>query len=138
MSEINCLNCAISDFKESLCHRCDEMKRLGNAYDIEGLLIKAFSEVDSPAKSDCISRQSAIDALDCINGVEEVLRSLPSAQPEIIMCKKCIWFDRYTDGIEKYQWDGFCANWARNTYENWYCSRAERRTDGTDARSDIG
>ena len=32
--------------------------------------------------TDCISRQQAIDALDCINGVEEVLRSLPSAQPE--------------------------------------------------------
>ena len=29
-----------------------------------------------------ISRQAAIDALDCISGVEEVLRSLPSAQPE--------------------------------------------------------
>ncbi len=32
---------------------------------------------------DTISRQAAIDALDCINGVEEVLRSLPSAQPTI-------------------------------------------------------
>ena len=32
--------------------------------------------------SDIISRQAAIDALDCINGTEEVLRSLPSAQPE--------------------------------------------------------
>lgn len=31
---------------------------------------------------DLISRQAAIDALDCINGVEEVLRSLPSVQPE--------------------------------------------------------
>ena len=31
---------------------------------------------------DAISRQAAIDALDCINGVEEVLRSLPPAQPE--------------------------------------------------------
>lgn len=31
---------------------------------------------------DTISRQQAIDALDCINGTEEVLRSLPSAQPE--------------------------------------------------------
>jgi hypothetical protein len=29
-----------------------------------------------------ISRQAAIDALDCINGVEEVLRSLPSVQPQ--------------------------------------------------------
>ena len=31
---------------------------------------------------DTISRQAAIDALDCINGVEEVLRSLPTMQPE--------------------------------------------------------
>ena len=29
---------------------------------------------------DLIRRQDAIDALDCINGTEEVLRSLPSAQ----------------------------------------------------------
>ena len=34
-----------------------------------------------PNSSDCISRQAAIDALDCISGVEEVLRSLPPAQP---------------------------------------------------------
>ena len=32
--------------------------------------------------NDLISRQAAIEALDCINGTEEVLRSLPSAQPE--------------------------------------------------------
>ena len=32
--------------------------------------------------SELIERQAAIDALDCINGVEEVLRSLPPAQPE--------------------------------------------------------
>ena len=31
---------------------------------------------------DLISRQEAIDALDCINGVEEVLRSLPPVQLE--------------------------------------------------------
>lgn len=31
---------------------------------------------------DTIYRQDAIDALDCISGVEEVLRSLPSAQLE--------------------------------------------------------
>lgn len=31
---------------------------------------------------DAIYRQDAIDALDCVNGTEEVLRSLPSAQPE--------------------------------------------------------
>ena len=37
-----------------------------------------------------IERQAAIDALDCINGVEEVLRSLPSAQPspQWILCEE--------------------------------------------------
>lgn len=32
--------------------------------------------------NDLIDRQAAIDALDCISGVEEVLRSLPPAQPQ--------------------------------------------------------
>lgn len=32
--------------------------------------------------SDTISRQAAIDALECINGAEEVLRSLPTVQSE--------------------------------------------------------
>ena len=53
-----------------------------------------------------------------------------SAQPEMIRCKDCIYFDKYIDCKEMYQWDGFCADWARNTYENWYCSRAEKRNDG--------
>ena len=35
-----------------------------------------------PNNSDTINRRDAIEALDCINGVEEVLRSLPSAQPQ--------------------------------------------------------
>ena len=34
--------------------------------------------------SDLIDRQAAIDALDCINGVEEVLRSIPPAGPNIM------------------------------------------------------
>ena len=38
-------------------------------------------DINAPI-NDTISRQAAIDALDCINGVEEVLRSLPSVQPE--------------------------------------------------------
>ena len=36
----------------------------------------------SVQSADTISRQAAIDALDCINGVEEVLRSLPSVQSD--------------------------------------------------------
>jgi len=37
---------------------------------------------DSARSTNLIDRQQAIDALDCISGVEEVLRSLPPAQPE--------------------------------------------------------
>ena len=40
---------------------------------------------------DAISRQAAIDALDCINGVEEVLRSLPSAQPNRELIDDYMW-----------------------------------------------
>ena len=40
---------------------------------------------------DTISRQAAIDALDCINGVEEVLRSLPSAQPNRELIDDYMW-----------------------------------------------
>lgn len=37
---------------------------------------------DCARSTDLIDRQQAIDALDCISGVEEVLRSLPTIQPE--------------------------------------------------------
>ena len=40
---------------------------------------------------DKISRQAVIDALDCINGVEEVLRSLPSAQPNRELIDDYMW-----------------------------------------------
>lgn len=44
--------------------------------------INVGNNSEIPNSSDTISRQQAIDALDCINGAEEVLRSLPPAQPE--------------------------------------------------------
>ena len=47
MSEINCTNCAISDFKESLCERCDKMKRIGSADDIEKLIIRCLPSARS-------------------------------------------------------------------------------------------
>lgn len=63
---------------------------------------------------DLISRQQAIDALDCISGVEEVLRSLPSAQTET---KKGHWIEskRYREVITCY-----CSecNQLMTTYSN--------------------
>lgn len=46
-------------------------------------LAEVSTDVPDINVGELISRQAAIDALDCINGVEEVLRSIPSAQPEV-------------------------------------------------------
>ena len=58
-----------------------------------------------------IYRQDAIDVLDCINGVEEVLRSLPSAEPEREKGKWIYGEDEY--GIDGYKCDkcGFFVPW---------------------------
>ena len=80
---------------------------------------------------DLIDRQVAIDALDCINGTEEVLRSLPSAQPEPnwIPCserlpeegQKCLVCDKGSIGIDTYIGHGNPYNWKWYTrdYEAW-------------------
>lgn len=67
-----------------------------------------------------------IQALDAI--FDKFINS--ADRVEVVRCKDCKHFDKYIDCKEMYQWDGFCADWARKTYENWYCSRAERRNDG--------
>ena len=100
---------------------------------------------------DCISRRAAIDAIgtlsdaifknvekgatypkrqwfDGMANAESIIKDLPSVlHPEIIRCVDCIHYNEYEDCI-KYQRDGFCSELARNTYEYWYCSRAERST----------
>ena len=80
--------------------------------------------------SDLISRQAAIDAINkafervfAWDGTgplgDKVLENVPSAQPEIIRCKECLWrigrdCTRFTD---------------LPVYMDDFCSRAERRTD---------
>jgi len=75
---------------------------------------------------DCISREAAIDALDCINGVEEVLKALPSAQPEQheIEYSECanamlkMWIDNVlTDGEYSRIMDKLNAYWAERREE---------------------
>ena len=79
--------------------------------------------------SDYISRQAAIDeaSYECneLRGVfgriEERLKALPSAQPEIIACGDCkhwICHDRR------------CGYWNHGVKPLDYCSYGERRTDG--------
>lgn len=86
---------------------------------------------------DVISRQAAIDALDkqfwrslnipickeIRNVAKETIKSLPSAQPEIVRCKDCKFANSLKIGI-------VCRNMSHSVTENDFCSRAERRTDG--------
>ena len=51
---------------------------------------------------------------------ERVIDSMPSAEPEIIRCKDC----KYWDVL------GYCVDFMTQD-ENGFCSWAERRTDGT-------
>ena len=93
--------------------------------------------------SDTISRQAAIDALDgkieitgrtnaeAVKGyvrlVKDRLERLPSAQPEIIRCKDCRYYQDNNDGYPHIncKWD---ANETPDADD--FCSGAERRTDG--------
>lgn len=107
---------------------------------------------------DYISRQAAIDAAECIvehhsitpyktmaaamDHLKRILNGLPSAQPEIIRCCKCGFWDRDT---LRHQFNDFrdwneaeCKILAerdpyheinRYTEADDFCSYAERRTD---------
>lgn len=95
---------------------------------------------------DLIRRQDAIDGkivIQLANGVEiysdeavpvEYLKNLPSAQPEIIRCKDCKWWDKSEDSLF-----GYCmamkhgymtANWEIGIYRRYkgdfYCADGER------------
>lgn len=70
------------------------------------LIRQLLNSIGDKTMSDLIDRQAAIDALDCISGVEEVLRSLPPAQPKLYhtqkFCEYCnVDSDGYAKPIEK-------------------------------------
>ena len=87
--------------------------------------------------SDLISRQAAISHVDDVPYIKEYpnvgllwkawIESLPSAQPEIIRCKDCRYYQDNNDGYPHIncKWD---ANETPDADD--FCSGAERRTDG--------
>ena len=91
--------------------------------------------------SDTISRQAAIDEIEKwffnLNDkrtMGEVLKDLPPVQSEIIHCKDCKWWDKYSDTrgyclAAKYgYWSGHWEIRIRRIYDaDWYCADAERR-----------
>ncbi len=87
---------------------------------------------------DIIYRQAAIDALaeheksrghnytlfvDIVSECAEIIRNLPSAQPEIIRCKDCKYFNSYF--VECDHESGL--KHIKDGHD--HCSYAERRTD---------
>ena len=86
--------------------------------------------------SDLISRQAAIAEFNCCeltpdggidaNDAIDILERLPSAQPEIIRCKDCRYYQDNNDGYPHIncKWD---ANETPDADD--FCSGAERRTD---------
>lgn len=47
-------------------------------------------------------------------------------QKELIRCKDCKQFGRYANAPKKYQHDGFCRWWERDTCLDYWCCGAER------------
>lgn len=85
-------------------------------------------------RQDLISRQAAIDQLHQsynLLDAERRLEDMPSAQPEIIRCKDCKWYELPSHKITEN-----CVRWMkRNSIllpikPNDYCSYAERREEG--------
>ena len=55
------------------------------------------------------------------------IEALPPAQPEIIRCKDC----KYYEGVHNIQGHAPCTYWkSGGVLWNWFCSQAERREDG--------
>ena len=101
---------------------------------------------------DLISREAAIDAtwfepsytdpLNVLTEVRDRLKALPSAQPEIILCKDCKHRPIATRADEGVLWgfsvefpDEICPLQREDGWYNYYpkddfyCANAERRTD---------
>lgn len=81
--------------------------------------------------SDCISRQAAIDALDEIEAEvadgygyqyakwREYFAKMPPAEPEIIRCEECVFYEAEDGWCEMHSGYGF--------WEKAFCSFAKRR-----------
>lgn len=87
---------------------------------------------------DLIDRQAAIEhlrnnvaymrAFGCDRAIT-LIREVPSAQPELIRCKECKYFETAGNLL-----DGLCRRHRIPTtmYLTGFCSMAERRTDAAD------
>ena len=86
---------------------------------------------------DLISRKAAIETAkkmyvacdtnsidDYAMLMEEALKVLPPAEPQIIRCKDCNFWAKQKDSLQ-----GRCALMGTYPTGNWFCGNAERRTE---------
>lgn len=109
-------------------------------------------QVTGKLDSDCISRQAAVTEIakfmleyggenekrerDALHRAAKGIKALQSAQPEIIRCKDCKWWDRYND-IKGYCMAAksctYTSHWdiqIRRTYDgDFYCAHAEPKEE---------
>lgn len=99
--ELNCTNCCIGDFKESLCDCnngiCKEYKKVGKSEDFENEVLKRTKTRTAPT----------IDAV------------------EVVRCKDCKYWHSNTEFCDVWS----CLNVAQRTLADDYCSRGERREE---------
>lgn len=96
--------------------------------------------------SDLIDRQDAIDAVNAYLGlsavsrtiqnmtsIQEILENLPSAEPKIIKCKDCKWWEKEGGYCHAIKHCHYTRNWEIQIYrtypQNFYCADAEPREE---------
>ena len=94
--------------------------------------------------ADLIDRQAAIDALNdycenkCVNRwcfgcqyevSKYVLKALPSAQPEIVRCKNCKWWNEFYRECQSPNWDTKTDDYFI-VPAGFFCGWGERKDDG--------
>lgn len=100
--------------------------------------------------ADLIDRQAAIKAIEdlqsCYNGFSDTydkaciigaLEEVPSAQPEIVRCRECKWWEKQEDSTLGYcnaaKHCYYSLNWEVQIYRrhraDFFCADGERRSD---------
>ena len=90
---------------------------------IDALKAKAVPLYKDPGCNDIWERDRTLD-----NAID-VIRGLPSVEPEIIKCKDCKYMTEHYDTNGIVYWT--CHEWDSETDYDGFCHYAERRTDAT-------
>ena len=102
----------------------------------EVMMIFAVERKGEPM-SDLIDRQAAIDAVGINTWAGQRLLKVPSAQPEIVRCRECKWWEKQEDSTLGYcnaaKHCYYSLNWEVQIYRrhraDFFCADGERRSE---------